>query len=320
MQGIAFLRPAAFTSYLERTLPAGSYEQLLSEYGAFIRAADKTDAARQVVIMQRVLRIAGGGALSDQDARDLTLDLLASDSPVLVEDGAAGLGELSRGAPLTDGEQKIVSTALLRQNLPDRVRIALVRAVGDAHLTAFVPTLQQIDSPPPVMEAAWQALDKLGAGASDDDLKKRMASTAPATRTAAAREMLKRSGAGAIPAVAPLAVHDADPQVRIDVIEALGALKDPATLPTLEQTFVDPSDTQRQASARAIRAVGGKPAVDTLARLANEGSVDSQRFAVLVLMTLDDPNGAVVLQQLGKTHPDEATRDLINNGLPKGEH
>jgi hypothetical protein len=80
MQGIAFLRPAAFTSYLERTLPAGSYEQLLSEYGAFIRAADKTDAARQVAIMQRVLRVAGGGALSDQDARDLTLDLLASDS------------------------------------------------------------------------------------------------------------------------------------------------------------------------------------------------------------------------------------------------
>src|SRR4029079_6884389 len=131
-----------------------SYEQLLSEYGAFIRAADKTDAARQVAIMQRVLRIAGGGTLSDQDARDLTLDLLASDSPVLVEDGAAGLRELSRGAPLTEGEQKIVSTALLRQNLPDRVRIALIRAVGDAHLTAQVPTLQQIDSPPPVMEAA----------------------------------------------------------------------------------------------------------------------------------------------------------------------
>ena len=320
MQGIAFLRPAAFTSYLERTLPAGSYEQLLSEYGAFIRAADKTDAARQVAIMQRVLRIAGGSALSDQDARDLTLDLLASDSPVLVEDGAAGLGELSRGAPLTEGDQKIVSTALLRQNLPDRVRIALIHAVADAKLTALVPTLQQIDSPPPVMEAAWQALDKLGAGASDDELKQRMASTAAATRTAAAREMLKRSGAGAIPAVAPLAVHDADPQVRIDVIEALGALKDPATLPTLEQTFVDPSDTQRQASARAIRAVGGKPAVDTLARLANEGSVDSQRFAVLVLMTLDDPSGAVVLQQLAKTHPDEATRDLITHGFPKGEH
>ena len=120
--------------------------------------------------------------------------------------------------------------------------------------------------------------------------------------------------------MAPLAVHDADPQVRIDVIEALGALKDPATLPTLEQAFVDPSVAQRQAAARAILAVGGKPAVDTLGRLANEGSVESQRFAVVVLMTLNDPNGAVILQQLGKTHPDEATRDLINNGFPKGEH
>ncbi len=320
MQGIAFLRPAAFTSYLERTLPAGSYEQLIADYGAFIAAADKADAERQVTIMQRVLRLAGGTTLSDTESRQLTFDLLASDSPVLVEDGAASLSTLGHDAALTEGETKTLSTALLRSKLPDRVRIALISAVADAHLTALTPALQQIDSPPPVMEAAWRALDKLGAGASEDDLKQRMASPSPATRTAAAREMLNRSGAGAVNAVAPLAVRDADPQVRVDVIEALGALKDPATLPTLEQAFVDPSVTQRQAAARAIRDVGGKPAVDALGRLAYQGSVESQRFAVVVLMTIDDPSSAPVLQQLAKSHPDEATRDLITNGFPKGEH
>ena len=320
MQGLAFLRPAASTSYLKQTLPPGSYEQLLPDYGSFILARDSADAARQVAIMQRVLRVAGGGALSDAAARELTFDLLASDSPVLVEDGAAGLGDLHRPSTLTDAESATLSAALLRLNLPDRVRIGLIRAVADAHLTAMVPTLQKIDSPPPVMEAAWQALDTLGAGASDDDLKQRLASTEPSTRIAAAREMLHRSGADAVVDVTPLAVSDPDPKVRLEVVEALGALKNPATLPTLEQAFVDPDVTQRQASARAILAVGGKPAADTLSRLAVEGPVESQRYAVVVLMTMNDPDAALLLKQLAKTHPDAKTRDLIQHGFPKPEH
>jgi HEAT repeat protein len=320
MQGLAFLRPAAMTSYLERTIPAGSYEQLLPDYGAFIPAADSADAARQVAIMARVLRAASGAPLSAADARQLTFDLLASDSPVLVEDGAAGLGDLGRPATLTEAESATLSAALLRQTLPDRVRIGLIRAVADAQLTAMVPTLQKIDTPPPVMEAAWRALDTLGAGAAADELKQRLASTAPSTRIAAARAMLDRSGADAVVDVSPLAVRDPDPKVRLAVVEALGALKNPATLPTLEQAFVDPDVTQRQAAARAILAVGGKSAADTLSRLAVEGPVESQRYAVVVLMTMNDPDAAVLLKQLGKTHPDAKTRDLIQHGFPKPEH
>ena len=320
MRGLAFLRPASFTSYLERTLPPGSYEQLLSEYGAFIPAADNADFERQVSILQRVLRVAGGGTLSDADARQLTFDLLAADSAVLVEDGAVGVAELRQDVPLSEAESNTLRTALLRQNLPDRVRIALIRAVVDAKLTAMVPALQQIDSPPPVMEAAWRALDTLGAGASDEDIKQRLASPESSTRIAAARELLQRSGVAAIALVTPAAVRDPDPKVRVAVVEALGTLKDPATLPTLEQTFVDPSEAQRQASARAILAVGGKSAVNTLGRLANEGPIESQRYAIVVLMTMNDPDAAVVLKQLSKTHPDEQARDLIEHGFPKPEH
>lgn len=320
MRGIAFLRPAAFTSYLERTLPPGSYEQLVPEYGAFIAAADAADAARQVAILRRVLTVAAGGTLPAADARQLTFDLLASDSPVLVEDGAAGLADLRRDPPLTADESATLRAALLRQNLPERVRIALVGAVAEAGLKEMVPALEEIDSPPAVMEAAWKALDALGAGASADELKRRMASAEAATRVAAAREMLQRSGAAAVAAVAPLATRDADPKVRLDVIEAIGALKDPAALPVFEQTFVGPSDAQRQASARAILAVGGQPAIDALSRLAQEGPVESQRYAVLVLMTMNDPSVAPLLQKLAKTHSDAQTRDLIEHGVHPPGH
>lgn len=320
MQGLAFLRPAPLTTYLERTLPPGRYEQLVPEYGAFVAAADAADAARQVAIMQRVVRIASGATLPASEARQLTFDLLAADSPVLVEDGAAGLADLGRDATLTEPETNMLRTALLRKNLPDRVRIALIKAVAAAHLAAMVATLREIESPPPVMEAAWRALDALGAGATEDELKDRLASAEASTRTAAAREMLQRSGADAVTAVSALAVKDSDPQVRLAVIEALGGLKDPAALPVLEQAFVDPSDTQRKAAARGIRAVGGQQAVDTLGRLAVNGPVESQRYAVVVLMTLDAPGKQQVLDHLAKTHPDAKTRDLIEHGFPVHHH
>lgn len=319
-QGLAFLRPAPMTTYLERTLPPASYQQLVPGHGAFIAAADAADAARQIAIMQRVLRIAGGATLSAGEVRQLTFDLLASDSPVLVEDGAAGLTDLGRNAILTEPETNTLRTALLRKNLSNRVRIALIKAVASAHLVAMVPDLQKIDSPPQVMEAAWRALDALGAGATEDQLQERLASSEASTRSAAARAMLQRSGADAVQAVTPLAVSDNDPQVRLAVVEALGTLKDPAALPVLEQAFVDPSESQRQAAARGIRAVGGQQAIDTLGRLAVNGPVESQRYAVVVLMTLDDPNTRPVLDHLAKSHPDAKTRDLIEHGFPTHHH
>jgi hypothetical protein len=319
-QGLAFLRPAAMTSYLQRTIPHGRYDELLPEYGAFVAAGDAADAARQVSIIQRLLRVAGGATLSAQDARQLTFDLLAGRSPVLVEDGAAGLADLPRGATLTDAESSTLAAALRRTDLPERVRIALISAVAEAQLGAMVPTLRAIDSPPAVMEAALKALDALGAGESDDDVRHRLASTDPSIRLAAARQLLRRSGTGALTAVAPVAVKDPDPKVRLEVVEAIGALQDAAALPTLEQAFLDPEVPQRQAAARAIIAVGGKPAADALTRLATQGSLDAQRYAVVVLMTLNTPDAKASLAQLAKTHPDAETRDLITHGVAKPEH
>lgn len=319
-QGLAFLRSAPVTSYTKRILPPGTYDQLLPEYGAFIAAADAADAARQTSILQRVARAAGGASLPAGEQRQLIFDLLACDSPVLVEDGAASLADLGRGATLSEAEANTLRAALLRTNLPDQVRIALVNAVADRRLAAMVPALRQIDSPPPVMEVAWRALDSLGAGAAGDELKDRLASSDAAVRTAAAREMLRRSGADAVQDVSALAVKDADPEVRLAVVEAIGGLKDPGALPTLELAFVDPSIPERQAAARAIRAIGGQAAVDALGRLAVAGPVDAQRYAVVVMMTLDDPNAAPILQRLAESHPDAETRQIIQHGFPYHHH
>jgi len=315
-RGLAFLRPAARNSYLTRTLPAGTYLELLPEFGAFVAADSPAELARQQAIMKRLVAVAQGAPLDAAGARSLTFELLACDTPLLVEEGAAGVADLT--SPLDENESRILRTALQRAEMPERVRLALVRAVGSAQLTAMAPTLQAIESPPAVMEAAWQALAAMGVAPPSETLTERLASRAPATRAAAVRELLRREGVAAISQVAPVVLQDPEPSVRRAGIDALGELGTPEALPPLERAFADNPEALRQAAARAILAIGGPPAVQTLARLANSGSIESQRYAVLVLMMIDDPSKTVVLERLAKTHDDEKIHDIIEHGISDG--
>lgn len=71
---------------------------------------------------------------------------------------------------------------------------------------------------------------------------------------------------------------------------------------------------------RAILAVGGEPTVDALGRLAFEGPIKSQRYAVILLMTLSGPYKEATLQRIGQTHSDEQIRDLVASGFPIHEN
>ena len=311
-RGLFFLRPAPRTSFLTRTLPAGSYDELLPDFGAFIAADSPAEFTRQRGILQRIVKGISGAGLDAAAARTLTFDLLACDNPILVEDGAAGVADLK--PPLSDDETQALQSTLLRTELPERVRLALVRSVGDAKLSALAPTLRKIDAPPPVMEAAWRALDAMGDGLPQQALEARLASRTASTRAAALRELLRRDGVSAIAAVGPLTISDPDPEVRRAGIDGLGELKRPVGLPPLAQAFAGNTTELRQAAARAIVAIGGEQAVSTLERLATTGPQDSQRYAVVVLMLIDDPHKTAVVERLGKTHPDEHIRRLITQG------
>jgi hypothetical protein len=316
-RGLFFLRPATRNSYLTRTLPAASYVELLPDFGAFITADSPAELARQQAIMKRLVAVASGSGLTPATARTLTFELLACDNAILVEDAAAGVAELT--PPLTDAERASLETALTRAELPERVRLALVGAVGKAKLAELAPTLRTLTTPPAVMEAAWQALDAMGAGLSDEALRAQLASPDAAARTAALRELLRRDGVNAIAVITPVVVQDPDLAVRLAGIDALGALKAVETLPPLERAFADNPTELRQHAARAILAVGGPPAVEALLRLSETGPLESQRFAALTLMTIDDPSKQAALRRIAKTHTDDQVRELVVHGLPAGE-
>jgi len=84
--------------------------------------------------------------------------------------------------------------------------------------------------------------------------------------------------------------------------------------------FTGDSVDMRQAAARAILAVGGQPAVDSLARLAFTGPVPAQRYAVLVLMLMPNAPKDAALKRIAETHQDQQVRELIAHGFPKHEH
>lgn len=317
-RGIAFLRPAPRTTYLTRVLPAGSYFELVPEYGAFLAATDAADAERQIAIMRRLGDAARGTAMTAPVARQLTFELLASGNPVFVEDGVASLRELGDAPTLSDAELGVLRAALARIELPERVRIALIDAVANAQLTALVPSLQAITAPLAVKEAAWRALDALGAGPSQEMLVDQLRDVDPDARLAAARALLRRQGAKAVGSVGALATRDPDPAVRLAVVEALGELKDPAALPPLEGAFAGDSVELRQAAGRAILGVGGQPTVEALGRLAVSGPVESQRYAVVLLMVSGEPSRQAVLDRIAASHPDKQTRELIEHGFNPG--
>ncbi|MGH7787197.1 MAG: HEAT repeat domain-containing protein, partial [Candidatus Binatia bacterium] len=323
-RAIVFLQPAPRTSYLGRRLPAGTYYQLVPEFGALLEADSPAAAARQTAIVNRVLESARGAGLG-AGARQLTFDLLAEQNPILVEEAIPGVAGLGPQPVLTDAELATLRGALQRADLPLRVRVSLVAAVGSGDVKAAVPTLQGLTAPPEVVEAAWQALNALGAAPPEASLDEQLAGRDPKLRAAAARELLRRDGVDAVSRVAPIALQDPDETVRIATVEALGALGKPEVLPPLERSFSESGaaangTTLQQTTGRAILAVGGQPAAEAFGRLAFVGPPDSQYYAVVLLMTMDAPQKDAVLARVAATHQDERIQHLLKDGLNFHDH
>ena len=319
-RGLAFLRPASRTSYLARVLPSGTYYEVLPEFGSFVSASSKDVADRQTAVASRVVETMSGRGMDSNAARALTFELLAAENPLLVEDAAAGLAELRDQPKLSAEELGVLRAALLRADLRDRVRVAVIEAVGKGGIRDAVPTLQSIAAPPAAAEAAWRVLDQLGAGPPEKSLEQRLANPDPGIRAAAVRELLRRDGAAGVSQVGPVAIQDPDPAVRKAAVEALGALGKPEGLAPLERIFADSPTDLQQAAARAIQSIGGQPAIDSCERLAFSAPPDAQRYAVLVLMTMNDPRKQAALDHIAATHPDAQIRDLVTKGLQFHEH
>jgi HEAT repeat protein len=320
--GVAFLRRTSRSSYLRDHLPAGEYYELLTARSAFV-AGDSTATGKEIATLTRRILAPARGIQEDatlglQKSRQLTFDLLASGHPMLVEEGIAALPAIR--SPLAATEVATLDATLVRETLGARVRIDLIRAIAIAELDEAIPGLTEVQSPPEVMEAAWRALGQLGAPPEEESIRERLVSEQPQVRIAAMREILRRQGLAAVSDVGPIAVADPEVAVREAALEALADLGSPEALPPLERVFAQESGALRQAAGRSILAVGGPAAAESLARLAFEAPISGQRYAVVLLMTMDSEETRQSLERVRTVHPNDEVRHLVEHGLPISRH
>jgi HEAT repeat protein len=116
-----------------------------------------------------------------------------------------------------------------------------------------------------------------------------------------------------------VALQDPDASVRTAAIEALGETRKPEAIPPLERAFVQETGDVQRAAARAIHTIGGRSAVEAFGRLAFDSPPGSQRYAVVLLLTLTDKSDPAV-RRIAETHPDPSVRDFIEHGFDVHKH
>ncbi|HEY8513921.1 MAG TPA: HEAT repeat domain-containing protein [Candidatus Binatia bacterium] len=321
---VAFLNPAARTSYLRDVLPPGEYLQA-SGREAVLASEDEVAAREAGAIVERI------AAASREPERDLekrraaeralAFDEIAARHPAVVEDGVAALATLPDLEPLADGERSRLAAAVARDDLPVRIRVRLldqIATLGLEDMVGPIASLRSDDST--VTAAAWSALRRLGAAPDEKQIARELGSANPDQRAAAARELLARGGRDAIERAGRLATDDPDPEVRKQVIDALASTGSPDALPILERAFSAPGWDVRQAAGRAIFQIGGRAAAESFARLTFDAPAELQRYALTLLRASGVPEDDPLLRRIRTEHPVSEVREAATRGFDVHGH
>lgn len=319
--GVAFTQPLRRNSYLDANLPdaRAMYQFVGGRAGWLAAPAERLEAVAAPVrrLVGQSKRPAKDAAARAADRRALVFEMIAAPHPQLVANGVADLSTVANlAASLSDQETAILASTLHDAALPTAIRAELIDEIAALDLRRLIEALQGV-SDPALQESAWAALRKLDAPVPEDEVRHQLAAREPRSRLAAARELLERDGDTAIALVAPAALRDADEDVRLGVIEALGKTQSPAAVPTLEGAFAGDAVADRQAAARALREIGGEPAADALHRLAFAGPIDAQRYAVVLLTLEVGPDDRRVRDVVAR-HPDAKVQEILEHGLEVG--
>jgi HEAT repeat protein len=247
--------------------------------------------------------------------RTLGFREVGTTEPRLVADGIVELRRLPGVTGLSDDEVAAVGRALAARAVPSGLRAELLRLVAARQWGRTLPGVRGalIDTPQ-VLNAALAARVALGAPADAAELKPYLDSKDPAGRASAVRALASLPDAP-IDQIGRYATGDRDVDVRVTAIDALGATKKPAAVPTLTRTLAQSDRAIRQASGRALLAIGGDPVNDALIDLALHGpDPETQKYAAVLLVVANGKDSAVV-KRLIAAKPSGDVRDVVEHGL-----
>jgi HEAT repeat protein len=167
---------------------------------------------------------------------------------------------------------------------------------------------------PEVLEATLAARAALDDPPSPGEIQRHLASTDPAIRSAAIRALATAKQPDTA-LIARVATNDADVGVRVTAIDALGTTGKPSALPTLSQTLAASDRDLRQASARAILAIGGAPATEVLATTALRGADEQTRSYAAVLLLIVAGKDSPAVRRVIAANPPGEVREVLEHGL-----
>ncbi len=317
-RAVMLLKPAPALSYLAQQMPPGVKPlALVAERDGVIPVGNETESdavERALVDAAAVAGLEEAAALAAR--RRLAFAELGGPSPRLAADGVTELRLLPALTPLADGETTVLGRALRERRIEPAARVRLIALIADRGATDALPALAAaVADTPAVLDALLAARARLGSFPSRSELAGYLGDDDPTIRAAAVRALARLDDPSALAEVGRYATTDKAATVRGAAVEALGATHRPTVLPILAHTFDDPDREVMQKSARAMIEIGGPAADDTLTGIALKGgSVDTQRYAALLLVVTHGLDSAVV-RHLAESNPSPEVRDVLEHGL-----
>jgi HEAT repeat protein len=108
--------------------------------------------------------------------------------------------------------------------------------------------------------------------------------------------------------------------VRLEIVESLGLIRDPSAAPALQRAMRDPDRRISQSAILSVGMVGDKasrPALETIFR--TDKSSESRKLALQAVSLMRDPGALPFLESL-LGHEDDSYRELAAEGLARIDH
>jgi len=218
-----------------------------------------------------------------------------------------------RGRQMDDRTVMLMYMAMLDKD--DAVKVACIRAMQEAEITATLPTLLNLVRGPagPVADAAEQALSRLSDPSVTTEVIQTLQSSTPEGKARLLRVLGNRQDPAAL-SVAMNAAHDPEAMVREAALRCLGRLAAEEAYETLLAAFDAPPGPERDAAEEAMSRLTSD--LITARLLSGYFDCSERQKPSLLRVLAGRPLAAIEALLLSEmTSPDEAIREAAVTGL-----
>jgi HEAT repeat protein len=249
------------------------------------------------------------------DEANAIIEALFSKLKVFTEDATRKLANSPNLLKAMKPDARTRLAEFLGGSAPEDLRLRLIGALGTAGITEMAPELEKLAKRDDATgAAALRALDQIGQGRATHALLDLSRAKSEPVRAFAYEALGGRAARDreAFEAAVRALKSDEPAAVRMAAARGLGLSRDEAAVEPLSAALAR-NDQASQASAKAIAAIGGTAAAESLKHAITDGPGDSKSAAVVAIVELSKPCADCMefLRTQYLHHEDQGVRQLI---------